>query len=530
MTLGITSLVKSQTLEFNQSFTWRELWLIPYSLNQFPRMKFKKIILSLKNGAPGYDDVTAQILKTCVLKVQQPLSYLCNRSLTEGIFPREMKIANVVPLYQSGDPMLFNNYRPVSLLCILSKVFEKFMYSRLLNFLNHYKVLISNQFGFRKSHSSYMALMVMIDSLTNALENGDYVIGILLDFSKAFDTVNHKVLLDKLYHYGIRDNDLQWFQSYLTERQQFVTYNGDSSHKKTIKCGVPLGSTLGPLLFLVYINDLYHVCNKSIPILFANDTNIFFRGTDPKVMESEINTELHRISSWLKVNKLSLNIKKTHYLIFNRKKKCCCDVMLRIDKQLIEDVSETKFLGVIIDNGLKWKKHIQYTSKKITKGIGIIIKARHCLNKNALITLYYSFIYPYMTYCKHKWGCSAASNIHKISVLQKKVIRIICRMRPRESCEPMYSALGIMRFSDVNVYLISKFMFRVCKGDVPEIFRVYFRFNSEIHNYFTRQCDLPACSYCKSNIGKSNIHYGVLSYGTTSFLKVLTLTFPKQCL
>ena len=200
----------------------------------------------------------------------------------------------------------------------------------------------------------------MINELTNALENGDYVIGIFLDFSKAFDTVNHGILLDKLYHYGIRDNVLQWFQSYLTERQQFVAYNGVSSHKKTIKCGVPQGSILGPLLFLVYINDLYHVCNKSIPILFADDTNLFFRGTDPKVMESEINTELDRISLWLKVNKLSLNIKKTHYMIFNRKKKYCCDAMLRIDKQLIE-VSETKFLGVIIDNGLKWKKHIQYT-------------------------------------------------------------------------------------------------------------------------------------------------------------------------
>ena len=172
--------------------------------------------------------------------------------------------------------MLFNNYRPVSLLCILSKVFEKIMYSRLLNFLKHYKVLISNQFGFRKSHSSYMVLMVMINELTNALENGDYVIGIFLDFSKAFDTVNHEILLDKLYHYGIRDNTLHWFQSYLTERQQFVTYNGVSSNKKTIKCGVPQGSILSPLLFLVFNDDLYHVSNKSIPILFADNTNLFF--------------------------------------------------------------------------------------------------------------------------------------------------------------------------------------------------------------------------------------------------------------
>ena len=177
-----------------------------------------KIVISLNNSAPGYDDVNAQVLKLCILDIRQPLCYLCYRSLIEGIFPCEMKIANVLPLY--------NNYRPVSLLCILSKVFEKVMYSRLSNFLNNYKVLICNQFGFRKFHSSYMALMVMMNELTNALDNGDHVIGIFLDISKAFDTVNHSILLDKLYHYGIRDNALEWFSSYLTGRKQFVTYNG----------------------------------------------------------------------------------------------------------------------------------------------------------------------------------------------------------------------------------------------------------------------------------------------------------------
>ena len=142
-----------------------------------------------------------------------------------------------------------------------------------------------------------MALMVMMNELTNALDNGDHVIGTFLDFSKAFDTVNHSILLDKLYHYGIRDNALEWFSSYLTGRKQFVTYNGISSGQKTVKCGVPQGSILGPLLFLLYINDLYHVCNNSIPILFADDTNLFFSGSDPKELESEINTELDHIST-----------------------------------------------------------------------------------------------------------------------------------------------------------------------------------------------------------------------------------------
>ena len=195
------------------------------------------------------------------------------------------------------------------------------MYSPLLNLFNDYIVLICSQFGLRKFHSSYMALMVMMNELTNALDNGDNVIGIFLDFSKAFDTVNHSVLLDNLYHYGIRDNALEWFRSYLTGRKQFVTYNGISSGQKTVKCGFPQGTILGPLLFLLYINDLYHVCNNSIPILFADDTNLFFSDSDPKELESEINTELDHISTWIKVNKLALNVQKTHFIVFSGKKK-----------------------------------------------------------------------------------------------------------------------------------------------------------------------------------------------------------------
>ena len=204
-----------------------------------------------------------------------PLSFLCNRYLIRGKFPSELKHANVLPLFISGDVLLFNNYRPVSPVCTLSKVFEKVMYSRQLNFLDYHKILIGNQFGFRKLHSSYMALMLKMDQVTKALDNGEKVMGIFLDFLNVFDTVNHVILLDKLHHYGVRGNALDWFRSYLSNRKQYVLYNGVSSSMKLITCGVPQGSILGPLLFLVYINDWYNVCCESVPILFADDTNFF---------------------------------------------------------------------------------------------------------------------------------------------------------------------------------------------------------------------------------------------------------------
>ena len=205
-----------------------------------------------------------------------------------------------------------------------------------------------------------MHWLFLMDKLINSIENGDHVIGVYLDFSKAFDTVHHNILLNKLNHYGIRGAALNWFQSYLLNRKQFVTYNGSKSCTKELKCGVPQGSILGPLLFLIDINDLAGICKHTLPIFFADDSNLFVNGTDLKVMESQLNDDLCSVSTWLKVNKLSLNIDKTQFVIFSRKKYKNYNVDLKIEGQSIDKVQHTKFLGIIIDYNLNWKNHVNY--------------------------------------------------------------------------------------------------------------------------------------------------------------------------
>ena len=202
-------------------------------------VEIEKLLLTLKNSATGWDEINAMFLKTSLNYIRDPLCHVCNMSHEEGISPSKLKIANVLPLFKAEEPSHFNNYRPVSLLCILSKVFEKIMYNRVSDFINKLELLYKFQFGVRKKHSTYLAHLILMDKITKSLDNGDKVIAIYLDFSKDFDTVNHDILLQKLYYYGIRGNAYEGFKSYLTDRVQYVTYNGVQSSPKKIQCGVP---------------------------------------------------------------------------------------------------------------------------------------------------------------------------------------------------------------------------------------------------------------------------------------------------
>ena len=252
-----------------------------FFLQSASEQEVTEICSSFRSGtAPGYDSISMNVVKESFNLICAPLTYIINLSLNSGLVPQEMKIARVIPLFKSGDKSLFTNYRPVSVLPVFSKFLERIVYNRLINFLNKYDILSRNQYGFRKNYSTAHALIQLYDKISNALDNKRVTLGLFIDLSKAFDTVNHEILLDKLEHYGVRGVALQWFESYLSCRKQFVQYNDYNSSSLDITCGVRQGSILGPLLFLVYINDLCNVSKVSEMILFADDRNIFYSHTD----------------------------------------------------------------------------------------------------------------------------------------------------------------------------------------------------------------------------------------------------------
>ena len=334
--------------QFLQSYRTESIFL-----RNIDESEIRKIVLSLKDGSPGVDEITAKALKHVVDIIAFPLSHVCQLSLSQGHFPQELKLAKVIPLYKGKDPCHFNNYRPISLLSVFSKIFEKVMYDRLYNYLTTLQILYEYQFGFQKNRSTYMALISLTDRITKAMENGKYCIGIFIDFRKAFDTVDHSIILEKLYHYGIRGVAHDWFFSYLTGRKQFVEFNGSKSTVLDMKCGVPQGSNLGPLLFLLYINDLAFVSPKLFAILFADDSNFFCTGQSLSKVFETVNHELNSIVDWLNSNKMSLNVEKTHFMIFHSKGKNIPDKgEIKILGTNISEVKFTKFLGVMIDSNL----------------------------------------------------------------------------------------------------------------------------------------------------------------------------------
>ena len=501
-------------------------------LQHVEESEIKKIVLSLKDGAPGVDEITAKALKQAVDVIVSPVSHICQLSMLQGHFPQELKLAKIIPLYKGNDPSHFNNYRPISLLSVFSKILERVMYDRLYNYLTTLQILYEYQFGFQKFKSTYMALLALTDRITKAMENGEFCVGVFIDFRKAFDTVDHSILLDKLYHYGVRGVAHDWISSYLTDRAQYVEYNGSKSKTLNIKCGVPQGSNLGPLLFLLYINDLAFVSPKLFSILFADDSNFFCTGQNLSDIFDTVNHELNAIVDWLNSNKMSLNVDKTHFMVFHPKGKKIPDNMnIEILGSKISEVKYTKFLGVIIDSNLTWKNHIQYISSKISKNVGIIKKARTILAKETLLTLYYSFIYPYLNYCVHIWGSSNDTVLRKLLLLQKKVVRIICGVNRLSHSEPLFKSLSVLTIPKLFKYNIGLLMYKYHHGLLPQILDIFER-NQDVHHYNTRQANLLHVPIFKTELGKRSYHYQAVKiwneiYSTFS-VNVKIGTFKKK--
>ena len=452
------------------------------------------------SSAPGYDEIPPALIKITLPYILSVLHHIFNSSFLNGVFPTRMKIAKVIPIHKKGKHSDVNNYRPISLLPVLSKCLERIMFNRLNSFLSKKQIITKSQFGFLKNKSTVDATVAFLDKVSQHSLNS-YTVSIFCDLSKAFDLVDHNILLYKLYNIGIRGVPHLWFQSYLHNRQQFTSISDltpiassnqsiltqHHSDLKQVIRGVPQGSILGPLLFNVYINDLPLSSSDPLDyILYADDTNILLSANSPFSLENKLNSALADTINWLNANKLSLNTTKTNFMPIQIKNKPKDTLPTTIGNAYnLSAVEETKFLGLCISSDLTWNNHIQHVINKIRPGIATLYKLRDTVDTNPLLHIYFSLIHSHINYSILVWGAAPYTQLVKILKLQKKAIRIITHNDPLTSCRPLFQKFNILTVFSLYI-LEASCLVKKCLLDSTSTLSNSIDTSSRIHSHYTR--------------------------------------------
>ena len=452
--------------------------------------------------ASGDDGISAQLVKENCEYLVYPLVSIFNISLSSGIVPNKLKVAKVIPLYKKGTETSPANYRPISLLSVFNKLLEKIVYKRLYNFFQKENILYKYQFGFRENHSTSLAVLEVTDFCYENLEQNNYVLGLFIDLQKAFDTVDHSILLHKLYNYGVRGIMYNWIENYLFDRYQYTCINQIKSDLRQISCGVPQGSVLGPLLFLIYINDIYRATVDAKPKIFADDTNVFVIGKSLKEIELKANNCLLDIYHWCSSNKLTINIEKTCYTVFCPKSSEIVNSLdIIIGNNKVVFTSSCKYLGIIIDSKLNWKEHIDSVYKKLIKFSSIFYKIRELLPYQCLKLLYYSFIHCHILYGIEVYANTCYKNLDNLYKLNNKLIRILFNKSRDTHVKDLYSCVNSLPINLLHELQILCFVHKCVhhKELLPDIFNSYFcTSNLSCHYNSRRKNDLFVKTCSKS--------------------------------
>ena len=442
--------------------------------------KFIKALDSTK--ATGLDGIDAKFIKLAGPYITKTLTEICNLSISSNTFPKLWKIAKVTPLHKKDTKDDPNNYRPISILPVLSKLLERHVADHLFEFLTSHDLLSTRQSGFRPKHSCETALHLMVDDWVGHMFKNELVGVLYIDFCKAFDLVNHGLLLQKLEKYKLHNETLAWFASYLSNRQQSVKVNKTLSDPQPVETGVPQGSILGPITFLLSVNDLTFQKSLENLNLFADDATDSAHGPDVQTIEKQINQKSQSVNQWCKANHMVLGIDKTKGMLMGSQQKLrhipnsgnCLNI--EVEGQQIKQVTNEKVLGIQIDNSLSWDDQVKKVKKTAGYKIHILRKIRKYLPLDTRKLFFNYYIKPHLNYCSSLWGQTTQENLNKINKIQKQAARLILGKGYLTPSSEMFKELGWLTFSENIQYQQALLVYKSLNNKAPHYMREMFQF------------------------------------------------------
>lgn len=463
------------------------------------------------NKAPGYDKVSMRVIKACLPSILPVITDLFNTSFSTACFPKDWKHAEVVAHLKEGDHEVAGDNRPISLLPVMSKVLERLAHDQFVDYLTTNNILSDHQSGNKKCHSTETLGILFTSHLYKAIDEKKVTAVLMLDLSKAFDSIDHQRLLEKLRNLNIPDPTLAWFQSYLTDRTQCVRIQNSLSNYLTIKHGVPQGSILGPLLFNLYINDLPSVCQTCNVESYVDDSKLYisFSNKDVNGGLDNLRHDLNRVASWCCENRLLINPGKTKFCVFGSDRMLAQTFIPPITflgKELLV-IDSVKDLGMIIDKHLSFNEHTDALASELMGKLAMISRIRHLFDKSTLFIVINSLVFTKLYYCSSVWSGTSKSNIAKLQQVQNFAARLLSGKRKYGHITPTLKELRLLPVSEAFKLRDAVQMFKCMNNQAPSYLINMFQKRSQIHNYNTRNTNNLNLARCRTALAQNSFSY-----------------------